>query len=117
MLHVRITVGNRSCIYPGIRCIFQEDTVAGRVGDIYRVYRGAVTTRNTEESTAAVTRINFGTGYIGAIVIGNAEGGVTAAIVIITSCYGANRSVPALVQQYGASACIITGYAADIETV
>ena len=117
MLHIGVTVGNGAGIYPGIGSIFKENAMAGGIGNIYRAYRGTITAGNAEETASAVAGIDLGAGNIGAIAIGHAESSITTAVVVVASGYSAYRTVPRLVQQYGASTGVVTGYTSNVKTI
>ena len=94
MLHIGITIGNGAGIYPRIGSIFEENAMAGGIGDVYGAHRGTITSGNTEETASTVAGIYPGAGNVGAVAVGNTECSVTAAVVIIAAGYGSYGTIP-----------------------
>jgi hypothetical protein len=117
VLHVGMAIGNGAGIYPCIGSIFEENTMAGGIGDVDGANCGTITSGNTKEAASAVAGIYFGAGNVRSIAVGHAESSIATAVVIIAACYSSYGTVPALVQQYGAPTCIVTGYTTNIKAI
>lgn len=93
VLHIGMAVGNGAGIYLGVGSIFEENAMAGRIGDVYRAHRGAIAASHAKETAAAVAGIHLGAGNVGAIAVGHAESSITAPVVVVVSGYSSNGTV------------------------
>lgn len=74
--------------------VFEEDAMAAGASNIDAVDRRAVAVGYAEETAAGVARINTVDLHIRSVVVGDAEGCITAALVVEVASNIADGAVP-----------------------